>query len=60
MPICEKNNIDEFTDWLKKAIDKGFNDWNTIRTDEDLETIRNSPYYIEIIAKSSPGIKVQR
>ncbi len=57
---ARRNHIDESIDWLKKAIDKGFNDWNTLRTDEDLERIRNSAYYIEIMGKNSPDIKVQR
>ncbi len=47
-----KNNIDESTDWLKKAIDKGFNNWDTLETDEDLKNIRATGYFIEIMKKN--------
>jgi len=35
--------------WLKKAIDMGYNNWKLIKEDKDLENIRTSPKYIELI-----------
>ena len=40
-----QNKSDESVRWLKKAIHKGFNKWELLRTDKDLENIRNSYYY---------------
>jgi tetratricopeptide (TPR) repeat protein len=34
---------------LKSAISKGFKDWKTFRTDPDLENVRNTIYYREVV-----------
>jgi len=44
-----KNQIEEAIDWLKKAIEKGYHNWDLIKTDKDLENIRSSSYYKELI-----------
>jgi len=44
-----KNNIEESISWLKKAIKKGYNNWDLIKTDKDLENIRGSSYYKELV-----------
>ena len=36
---------DESVSWLQKAVAKGFNDWEHIKTDEDLDNIRGSSSY---------------
>lgn len=42
---AKQNKPEESVVWLKKAVEKGFNDWNHIKTDSDLDNIRSSPYY---------------
>jgi tetratricopeptide (TPR) repeat protein len=50
--ICSKRNeLTESVNWLKKAIDKGFNNWDLLRTDKDLKHIRSTAYYIDITNK---------
>jgi tetratricopeptide (TPR) repeat protein len=44
-----KNNIEESISWLMKAIKKGYNNWDLIKTDKDLENIRGSSYYKELV-----------
>jgi tetratricopeptide (TPR) repeat protein/4-amino-4-deoxy-L-arabinose transferase-like glycosyltransferase len=36
-------------DWLKKAVEKGYKGWDLIKTDKDLESIRDSSYYKELV-----------
>jgi Flp pilus assembly protein TadD len=36
-------------DWLRKAIDKGYNRWDIIKYDSDLANLRKTPYYEEIV-----------
>jgi tetratricopeptide (TPR) repeat protein len=43
------NQLDKSIEWLKKAIDKGFTDWESIKTDEDLDNVRDSTAYQEFI-----------
>jgi tetratricopeptide (TPR) repeat protein len=45
---AKQNRIEESIDWLKKAIEKGYENWDLIKTDKDLENIRGSSYYREI------------
>ena len=35
--------------WLKQAVDRGFDDWDLIKTDRNLERIRTTSYYIELM-----------
>jgi len=42
---ANQDKPDESVKWLKKAVEKGFNDWEKIKTDSDLDTIRNSSLY---------------
>jgi tetratricopeptide (TPR) repeat protein len=46
---AKQNRIEESIDWLKKAIEKGYKNWGLIKTDKDLENIRGSSYYKEIV-----------
>ena len=43
------NRVDESIEWLRKAINKGYTNWKNIKTDSDLENIRNSFAYRELI-----------
>ena len=46
---AKQNKIEESIDWLKKGIEKGYKNWDLIKTDRDLENIRGSSYYRELI-----------
>lgn len=46
---AQQNEIEKSIDWLKKAIKRGYNNWELIKTDKDLENIRGSSYYKELI-----------
>ena len=41
----------EAIDYLRKAIDAGFNDFNNIRHDWDLDNIRELPEFRELISQ---------
>ncbi len=40
-----QNRVEEAVFWLEKAIDRGFKDWKLLRTDKDLDNIREGAYY---------------
>ena len=44
-----QNQIDEAFHWLKKSISKGFDDWDQIKNDKDLENIKKTSYFRELI-----------
>jgi tetratricopeptide (TPR) repeat protein len=44
-----KNKIEESIDCLKKSIENGFKDWDLLKTDKDLENIRNSSFFKELL-----------
>jgi hypothetical protein len=46
---AKQNRIEESIEWLKKAIERGYDNWDLIKTDKDLENIRGSSYYKELI-----------
>ena len=46
---AKQNKDAESVAWLQKAIAKGYDDWDRIRTDENLKSIRNTPHYQKII-----------
>lgn len=46
-----KKDADKACKWLKTAIERGFNDWNYIRTSKTYDNIRNSPCFREIISR---------
>jgi len=39
------------TRWLRKAVEAGFNNWNGLEADADLENIRDTLYYRKIMEK---------
>jgi tetratricopeptide (TPR) repeat protein len=41
--------VDESIEWLTKAIDRGYTNWESIKTDGDLENIRNAAGYKALI-----------
>ena len=42
---ARQNRIDDAIDWLKKAVNRGYDKWDFIKNDKNLESIRNSSYY---------------
>jgi len=48
--FAARNDAREACLWLKKAIDKGYNNWNYIRTSKTYNNIRNSECFREITA----------
>jgi tetratricopeptide (TPR) repeat protein len=44
-----KNQVPEALHWLKRAIEKGYDRWDQIASDPDLENLRRSPAYQELI-----------
>jgi tetratricopeptide (TPR) repeat protein len=43
------DRVDEAIEWLQKAIDKGYSNWESIKRDGDLDNIRGSLAYKELI-----------
>jgi tetratricopeptide (TPR) repeat protein len=46
-----KKSKKEALEWLEKSFQKGFNEWDHIKTDTDLDYIRNDPRFIQLIEK---------
>jgi len=46
---ARQNKRDQAIDWFQKAIERGYNNWDLIKTDKDLENIRDSSMYKELI-----------
>jgi len=38
-------------EWLKKAVANGFNNWDFMRSDKNFYNIRNTSYYMDLVAK---------
>lgn len=47
---ARKNKPKKAVEWLKQAIEKGYSDWEQIKSDPDLENIRNTAYYKKIVS----------
>jgi tetratricopeptide (TPR) repeat protein len=43
------NDKDKSIEWLKKAFENGYNDRELMRTDKNLDNIRSTSYYIDIM-----------
>jgi tetratricopeptide (TPR) repeat protein len=52
-----RNDAIEACKWLKKAIEKGYNNWKYIRTSKTYDNIRNSPCFKDIIRDIRQRIK---
>jgi Tfp pilus assembly protein PilF len=46
---AKQNKADESVSWLNKAVQKGFNKWNLMKSDSDLDNIRGNREYFDII-----------
>lgn len=45
----KQNQIENALIWLQKAIEKGYNNWETIKSDKDLENIRHTSKYSRLL-----------
>jgi len=48
----KSSNIDESIDWIRKALEKGFNDWDLIMKDPDLNNIRDTEYFKKLLREN--------
>jgi tetratricopeptide (TPR) repeat protein len=46
---ARQNRTEESLDWLEKAIDRGYKDWDVIKTDQNLKNIRATSRYEALI-----------
>jgi len=44
-----QNDVEESIAWLKKAREKGFKNWDLLKKDKDLENVRGTLFYKELI-----------
>ncbi len=48
---ARQNRTDEAISWLQKAVDKGFSDWSLLKSDRDLQAVRETPFYRELMER---------
>jgi len=44
-----QNKVPDAIDWLKQAVDKGYQNWRLIKNDKDLDNIRDSEEYRRLV-----------
>ncbi|HOO91225.1 MAG TPA: tetratricopeptide repeat protein, partial [Syntrophales bacterium] len=60
-PVCyniacayaRQNKREESITWLKRAVEEGFDKWEFLASDADLENIRGTPYYQSLLRNHS-------
>jgi tetratricopeptide (TPR) repeat protein len=52
---ARQGKVDESVKWLKEAVDKGFADWGLLKKDRDLENIRGTAYYEDLMKRHGSG-----
>ena len=53
-----ENQADEALDALKKALDNGFGHWKWIEHDPDLDALRDTPKFLEMLKQKPAEIAV--
>ncbi len=53
--FSRQNRPTESIEWLKKSIEKGYNKWEMIQTDKDLDNIRGTVIFQEFMKNNKPG-----
>jgi len=48
---ARQNKIDNAIKWLREAVAKGFHNWDLIKKDPDLENIRGTEHYKELVQR---------
>lgn len=46
----KQNKVEESIDWLQKAVDMGFQDWDFLKADKDFENIKSTSFYQKLIS----------
>ena len=46
---ARQDNAEDSIRWLKRAIEKGFKDWDALSKEKTLENIRGSSYYKQLM-----------
>ena len=52
---ARQGKVDESVKWLKEAVERGFADWRLLRQDKDLEKIRGTAYYEDLMRLHGNG-----
>jgi tetratricopeptide (TPR) repeat protein len=52
-----QNKKHDAIEWLQKAVDKGYDNWNNLKTDPDMDTIKDEPGYRKLMEKHGLGIQ---
>ena len=47
--FARQKKTETSVEWLKKAVEQGYENWKVLKTDENLENIRSTSYYKELI-----------
>ncbi|MDM8551658.1 tetratricopeptide repeat protein [Desulfobacterales bacterium HSG2] len=50
---ARQKKTEKSVDWLKKSVEKGYKNWEFLKTDSNLENIRGSSYYQSLVGPSS-------
>jgi len=51
---AKQHQVEDAVNWLKKAIEKGYDNWDLIKTDSDLENIRGSEAFKTLLKMHAP------
>jgi Flp pilus assembly protein TadD len=52
---ARQGKVDESVKWLKEAVERGFADWVLLKQDKDLENIRGTAYYEDLMRLHGNG-----
>ena len=50
---AKEKKVDESIEWLTKSIDKGFKNWALIQKDKDLDNLRSTQFYKNLIKRNN-------
>ncbi len=50
-----QNKVDEAAHWLDQSIQNGFNNWDMLRKDPDLASLRNTGYMKKLLSSHAPA-----
>ena len=50
---ARQNKIADALQWLEQAVKKGFNDWELLKTDPNMENIKDSAYYQRLVTSDT-------
>ncbi len=50
---ARQNQPEEAVMWLKRAVERGYKNWELLKTDANLENVRDTSYYKELVKRGS-------